>query len=251
MECAGRTLVLVGDSTVRALANHALLTLEHGRPPVGDPTPYVLRRRFRTWNVTNLGCDEARAYGCADCFCASYRGRCRYDWVDYEAWHPQSATRVVFSWKPDLGRDADAVLVYTRLLALRHPVVLVGKGLHDVVFRATDVEHRLARTDALYARLSERGARVVMRTPMPSAKAHETRGVERVREAQLRAWRAAGARGPFEVLDAHALVRAGNHTPYDSHHFPHATNAAVLARLCAPQTNHSASALAAPKKKKK
>ena len=225
-KCLGRTIIFIGCSTTRDLANHMLQKMEN--ISLLEPTPHVLDKTFKTWNITNLRCDETKGYGCNDCFCASSSRKCRYDWVDYEAFHHQSNTRVIFSWKPDLYRDSDAVAIYTRFIKLKHAIVFLGKGLHDATSQSAYNQlmffniHHLFKISLTF----DKTTRVIMRTPLKSMNKKEEHILQQIRTEQLKTWN----NSRVEIIDGYSLT--SNTTPYDNHHYAHNVHETLLQHIC-------------------
>lgn len=230
--CLGKTLLFIGCSTVRDLANHVIQRMDNSSRLLSTPTPYILNTKFSTWRIQNNKCDESKGYGCGDCYCASTNKSCRYDWVDFEAIHPQSQTTVIFSWKPDLYRDSDAVAFYTRFLSLENAVVLIGKGLHDASFSKsrsnmlTDkMKDQIQHLNWIVRKFSKT-VTVVMRTPLQSRRRTENNLIEQIRAHQLKTWNNSSMR----VIDGYKMSQT--YTPYDSHHYGHDLHEATLKLLC-------------------
>lgn len=227
-QCMGKTIVFIGDSTVRDLANHMILRMENQSHKLTIPTPHILDPpfRFRRWNVTNLRCDETKGYGCVDCNCESHSKKCRHDWVDFEAYHADSATKVVFSWKPNLYSDSDAVAFYTRFLPLQNAIIFIGKGLHDAIFNRNDhVEWYVKRLYKVVRRFHSTN-RVIMRTPFYSRSIKENALIQITRDLQLRIW------DPRRVRIIDGFNMTHECIPYDNHHYNHDVHENLISSIC-------------------
>jgi len=169
--CIGKQIVFIGGSTTRHLANHFIIKMS-GLPINPRNQTHILNTNIPGWNIINLKCDEYKGYGCMDCFCASHKSKCHYDWVDFIGFHKETNTKVTFSWKPDLYREADVVAFYTRFLHIRNAIVFIGKGLHDAVFdkiiriNPTRIENDIRHMSNLVKRF-DKSVKVFMRTPYP------------------------------------------------------------------------------------
>lgn len=180
--------------------------------------------------IQNNRCDESKGYGCGDCYCASTKKSCRYDWGDFEAVHSQSQTTVIFSWTPDLYRDGDAVAFYTGFFSLENAVVFIGKGLHDATFSKRKIltnkmQDQIEHLDRTVRKFSKT-VTVVMRTPLRTRSHAENTLIEQIRAHQLKTWNHSSMR----VIDGYEMSQM--YTPYDSHHYGHDLHEATLRLLC-------------------
>ena len=226
--CLGKTIVFIGCSTMRDLANHMIQRVDNSSRLLSKPTPHILNGYFKNWEIHDNKCDATKGYGCDDCYCRSHKKSCHYSWVDFEAIHTRSQTTVIFSWKPNLYSDSDAVAFYTRFLGLKNAVVFIGKGLHDAKFSkprkfTSRMQDQIKHLNWIVQKFSK-SVTVVMRTPLRSRKDSENAVIEDIRYFQLHTWK------NVRVIDAYKLSQ--NYTPYDTHHYGHDLHEATLELLC-------------------
>jgi len=223
--CIGKTLLFIGCSTTRDVVNHFILSLEG--IPIEKPTSYILDQDFKTWDITNLKCDETKGYGCHDCTCSSNSKKCRFDWVDFEAFHNISNTRIIFSWKPQLYSDSDAVAIYTRFIKMKNAVIFIGKGLHDAAFNNNkilnnyNIKHLFGVSKEFH-----HTNRIIMRTPYKSKRPKEEVMLKLIREEQLKTWE----NSSIEIIDGYKLTK--KETPFDEHHYLHNVHENLLNIIC-------------------
>lgn len=232
--CVGQTVVFVGGSTTRHLANHLILSMARAlNMNFSRDAEYILNRKIPGWQLHDSKCDETKGFGCLECFCSSRLGHCPHHWVDFEAVHASSSTRIVFSWKPDLFRDSDAVAFYTRILPLKTGILFVGKGLHDATFdnKAIMKDQQRIKRDIWHLQnmvlRTAKGVKIFMRTPYRSRKQSENSAIRQIRDHQLHTWSSSSR---INVIDGYNITEGIE--PYDSHHYGHDVHETVLHKIC-------------------
>ena len=155
---ANRTILLVGGSTMRMMATDLMMQTHQAQMSAFSPGT-ALRRQLTcpsNWRIEVHPCDALRGFGCTRCFCccgpnctrhhveetnissvASWQ-RLFFGWSDFTATCSSYSLRLDFSWKPEMLTTDDDAAFNTRFCspsARKYDVAIIGKGLHDVMFR--------------------------------------------------------------------------------------------------------------------
>ena len=271
-----RSVLLLGDSTIRDMLS-PLTGAQNAEP----------WRASAGWRVAALGCDERIGAGCPDCWACCmpscntaersgrrifipYRKRLanaaysRRGWMDYEYVHASSATRLLFSWKPEVISRADEAAFAERFCASPPSLVYIGKGMHTACrHNATSLAALEAHVAAAFGRLAQLlrclppSSLVVLKTPyfvsngtlgssnrICKVPQEEPARVATVRNVLCRLF-AEGAFGARALLlDAYAITRAADATgapalrTLDGHHSPPPVQALEWALLTRAQLAH-------------
>jgi hypothetical protein len=242
---ANRSVVLLGDSTIRLLAWHVVLH-DHRDRPVSPRR--LAEAGWRGGALEYLPCGNASGSGCSyrHCLqCCDNRhcpaGPHADEHVDFAAAHASSGLRLAFSWKPQLGHEPYELAAFaTRFCAAPPDLLVVSKGGHEASFESIKFTEPLAWKAEMARRLRAtlraleclpRSTAIVWRTSELSTRVQKAA----YKEAPLMALTTAVVRRAFRegavpdsayLLDALALTDAASQSAdaalhsFDGHHYP-------------------------------
>ena len=75
------------------------------------------------------------------------------DWADYTMHNVHLATSLTFFWRPELWHESDHALFANKLCSHPPDLLVIGKGVHDAVFKSSDFSDQ----DAVFKRLCRLG----------------------------------------------------------------------------------------------
>ena len=251
---AGRSILLVGGSTLRMMATDLMMHTRADRMhhfKKGSPLHTNLRCPGE-WVVKSYDCNETLGMGCPDCVCCcgptcttkahneSYTIRSEdnprqwkalfFGWSDFTAKCASLDVTLEFTWKPELFSLADVAAFSSRFCATDadYDVVLVGKGLHDAAFKKqaitlfrSTVQSKVEQLRKLMNCLNRRTT-LIVRTPYAVDSRQTLKAspqlIKVVRDTLISSHLTSSH---HQILDAYALT--SNHLaprPYDGIHYP-------------------------------
>lgn len=256
-----RRLLFVGGSTLRMMVTDLMLEAPLTRTRVHfHGMPDNLRESLQcpsSWEVLKLPCNATLGAGCPDCVCCCGALQCgerRNDratalnittphklttmrsknelimgWSDFDAHCTALNVTIIFSWKPELVSMADHAAFRTRFCRTPPHVLVLGKGLHDVVYRPEWLSNATARTRDLASltRCLPPSTLTVVRTPYATRRSGKAilrvknrTQLDHVRR-RIKAVHADGDFGAAALVDAFDLTNQnGAPAPYDGIHYP-------------------------------
>ena len=256
---ANRTILLVGGSTMRMMATDLMMQTHRTQMAAfGEGT--ALRRQLTcpsSWRVAVHPCDALRGFGCTNCVCCCGPNCARrraeeatnisnaanwknlfFGWSDFTATCSSYSLRLDFSWKPEMHTADDDAAFNTRFCASsaqQYDIAIIGKGLHDVMFRPAPLGAFVARLVSEVAALGAlvqclpQSTSLMVRTPYwvdDDLGKRPRRSTTGLLVATADIVRAAVASGRFgrraQLIDAFALTRGqeGALRSYDGIHYP-------------------------------
>jgi hypothetical protein len=167
-QLANLSILLVGGSTIRMMATDLMMHTRTAQMAAFTPKLTSQLVCPGNWSIDVHPCNASRGYGCSSCVCCCGRNCSRrrvepassnsshqasaegwhqlfVGWSDFTATCSSYSLRIDFSWKPEMHTVDDDAAFHSRFCSIipcRHvyDVVLIGKGLHDAVFRPAPLD---------------------------------------------------------------------------------------------------------------